>query len=92
MGTLTLNDGTVLRDSYILLSGSLFVYVQQAGMTIVELFELLCDPVKTAKIAYTQVNGETITFTGYKKLTSVRDEENGLFTAVLKEGEMDVER
>ena len=88
MGTLTLNDGTVLLNSYALLSGdSLFVYVQQEGMTFVSMCELFCDPAKTAQIVYTQVNGADVTFTGYERITSVSDEGNGLFTAVLKEGE-----
>ena len=88
MGTLTLNDGTVLLNSYALVSsGSLFVYAQADGMTFVSMCELFCDPAKTAHIVYTQVNGEDITFTGYEKITAIRDEGNGLFTAVLKEGE-----
>ena len=83
---LTLNDGTILNNSHALLSdGSLFIYVQQEGMTINSFFGLFSDPNKTVKIIYTQVNGEDITFTKYKKLMAVRDEENGLFTAVLKQ-------
>ena len=85
MGTLTLNDGTVLQNSYALLSsGILFVYVQQAEMTIADVFNLFIDPEKTSAITYTQVNGEEVTFEGYTKLTAVRDEGDGLFTAVLK--------
>ena len=84
MRTLTLNDGTVLQNSYALLSDSLFVYVQQYGITLVSFFELFCNPEKTAQIVYTQPNGENVTYTGYERLISVRDEGNGLFTAVLK--------
>lgn len=81
---LTLNDGTVLEDSSALLSGDLFLYMNGYGMQ--EIFDLLIDPEKTKKIIFTQVNGEKVTFTGYKKLIAVRDEENGLITAVLRKG------
>lgn len=81
---LKLNDGTVLEDSSAILSGDLFLYMNGYGMQ--EIFELLIDPEKTKKIIFTQVNGEKVTITGYKRLTAVRDEGNGLITAVLKKG------
>lgn len=81
---LKLNDGTVLEDSSAILSGDLFLYMNGYGMQ--EIFELLIDPEKTKKIVFTQVNGEKVTITGYKRLTAVRDEGNGLITAVLKKG------
>lgn len=84
MGTLTLNDGTVLEDSNAILSGDLFLYMNGYGLQ--EIFELLIDPEKTKKIIFTQVNGDKVTFTGYKRLIAVRDEDNGLITAVLKKG------
>lgn len=91
MGTLTLNDGTVLQSSYALLMGdSLFIYVQQEGMMLIPFFNLFCDPEKTAEIIYTEVNAEEITYRWFEKLTAVRDEGNGLFTAVLKRGEINV--
>ena len=84
MGTLTLNDGTILQNSSGLVSsGMLFVYVQQAGTTLTSFFNLFVDPDKTERIVYTQVNGEEITFLDYEKLIAVRDEGDGLFTAVL---------
>ena len=81
---LKLNDGTVLEDSSAILSGDLFLYMNGYGLQ--EIFELLIDPEKTKKIIFTQVNGDKVTFTGYKRLIAVRDEENGLITAVLKKG------
>lgn len=81
---LKLNDGTVLEDSSAILSDDLFLYMNGYGMQ--EIFELLIDPEKTKKIIFTQVNGEKVTITGYKRLTAVRDEGNGLITAVLKKG------
>ena len=87
MGTLTLNDGTILqRSSGLVSSGNLFVYVQQHGSTLTSVFNLFVDPDKTERIVYTQVNGEDITFLGYVKLIAVRDEGDGLFTAVLTKG------
>lgn len=88
MGTLTLNDGTVLQNSYALLSsGTLFVYVQEEGITIVSFFELFCDPEKTERIVCAQVNGDETEYLNYSKLIAVRDEGDGLFTAVLKREE-----
>ena len=81
---LKLNDGTVLEDSSAILSDDLFLYMNGYGMQ--EIFELLIDPEKTKKIIFTQVNGEKVTITGYKRLTAVRDEDNGLITAVMKKG------
>lgn len=91
MGTLTLNDGTVLQNSYALLSsGSLFIYDQQTGTTLTDVFTAFNDPAKTARIVCTQVNGEEITFLNYSKLIAVRDEGAGLFTAVLTRGDENV--
>lgn len=87
MGTLTLNDGTVFQNSSALVStGNLFVYIQQAGVTLTDVFNAFVDPDKTGQIVYTQVNAEEIVFTGYEKLIAVRDEGDGLFTAVLIKG------
>lgn len=81
---LKLNDGTVLEDSSALLSGDLFLYMN--GHRLQEIFDLLIDQEKAKKIVFTQANGENITFTGYKRLIAVRDEDNGLITAVLRKG------
>jgi hypothetical protein len=82
--TLKLNDGSIL-DGNALLSGDLFLYVN--GSDLQTVFSLLIDPEKTKKIVYTMINETKQTFTGYKRLIAVRDEGNGLITAVLrKEG------
>ena len=80
--TLKLNDGTVLENSSAILSSDLFVYIHDSDLQTV--FDLLIDPENTKKIIYTQVNGESVTFVGYKKLRAVTDEGNGLITAVLR--------
>lgn len=80
--TLKLNDGTVLENSSAILSSDLFLYINGSDMRTI--FDLLIDPENTKKIIYTQVNGEFVTFVGYKKLRAVTDEGNGLITAVLR--------
>lgn len=79
---LTLNDGTVLENSNALLSGDLFLYVRWLDMRTV--FNLLINPDKTAVIIYTMNNGDEIRFSGFTKLIAVRDEGNGLVTAVMR--------
>ena len=81
-GSLTLNDGTVLTGSTILeSSGQLFVYVMN-GSGIRDVFNLLIEPTKTCRITAAQ-GGETLVKEGFTKLIAVRDEGNGLITAVL---------
>ena len=82
MGTLTLNDGTVLENSSAILSGDLFLYMNGHGLQ--EVFNLLINPDNTTVIIFAQANGEEITFTDFSRLISVRDEDNGLITAVLR--------
>ena len=79
---LTMNDGTVLENASAILSGDLFVYIHDSDLQTV--FDLLIDPDNTQKIIYTQINGTSIAYVGYKKLIAVRDEGNGLITAVLR--------
>ena len=79
--TLKLNDGSIL-DGNALLSGDLFLYVNESDLQTV--FSLLIDPEKTKKIVYTMVNETKQTFTGFKRLIAVRDEGNGLITAVIR--------
>ena len=82
--SLTLNDGTVLEQSSAVESTDLFVYVNGHGMA--DVFGLLIDPEKTEKIIYTMVNGSEVTYSNYQHLIAVRDEGNGLITAVLRKG------
>ena len=81
---LTLNDGTELERSSALLSGDLFLYVQDGETDLRRLFELLIEPENTQVITYTRNNGDEVEYTGYTKLIAVRDEGNGLVTAVLR--------
>ena len=81
-GTLILNDGFALDNSSIIESyGQLYVYIRN-GSTIRTVFDLLIDPNKTARIEETQP-GQTTVKEGFTRLIAVRDEGNGLITAVL---------
>ena len=79
--SLTLSDGTVFNNSYAVLSGSLLLYIK--GQNLRTVFDALIEPENTDRIVYTQNNGATINFDGFTKLVAVRDEGNGLTTAVL---------
>lgn len=82
MRTLTLNDGTILENSYVLMvDGSLFVYTNN-GYNIKYVFDILYNPVATEHV--TAFDVVETTYEGYTKLVAVRDEGNGFITAVLK--------
>ena len=85
MEKLTMNDGTVVENSSALLSDDLFLYIN--GKTFGGVYTLLSESRRTRKITYTQNNGEHIQYSGYTHLTAVREEGNGLVTAVLRKGE-----
>ena len=83
MEKLRLNDGTELENaSAILIEPDLFLYVNKT--TLGAVFYQLCESRKTRKITYTQNNGEKVNYEGYTKLKALRDEEDGLVTAVLR--------
>ena len=85
--SLTFSNKQVLEHSSALKSGDLFLYLR--GIDLRGAFELLIEPENTARILYTQLNGDMVLFDGYTKLTAVRDEGEGLITAVLEKGETD---
>lgn len=81
-GTLTLNDGTILGHSWVVENtGNLFVYVMN-GCDLLEVCSLFFVPEKTSRILATQ-NGVTMEKAGFTRLVAVRDEGNGLITAML---------
>lgn len=81
-GTLALNDGTILDHSWVVENtGNLFVYVMN-GCDLREVCNLFFDPEKTSRILATQ-NGVTTEIVGFARLAAVRDEGNGLITAML---------
>ena len=86
MNQLTLSDGTVLENSTAHEDngiGTLFIYVE-TGYTMKEIFDLLYDSEKSKKIVFDRIDGQSVTFRGYKHLIDVRDEGNGMITAALK--------
>lgn len=82
---LTFKNGFILENSSAIMSGSLFLYMR--GISIRKACDLLVEPLNTAEIVYTQMNGNIVVYTGFTKLTAVRDEGGGLITAVLDKGE-----
>lgn len=85
---LTLNDGTVFQNSYAMISSRLLmVYIQDGVSDLRTVFDALIDPEKTAVISSVDYAGKETVFRGYTKLVAVRDEGNGLITAVLDKPE-----
>lgn len=81
---LKLNNGTVFNNSYAIFSSPyLLMYISNGG-NLQDVFDLLIVPENTEQIIYTQNNGNAITYTGFDKLICVRDEENGMITAMLR--------
>lgn len=76
-----LNDGTEFDYSSAILSGDLFLYLR--GKTMTEVFNKLDVPQNTSSIQYVQMNGNIVTYEGFVKLIAVRDEGNGLISAVM---------
>lgn len=81
---LRLTDGTELTGNAIK-SGDLFLYIY--GLEIQEVFAMLIDREKVRRVVYIQVDGTETAFNGYIRLIAVRDEGDGLITAVLRKGE-----
>ena len=81
---LTLNDGKVFENSHAIEIGNdLFVYVQDGISDIRAVFENLIDAKKTSNIEYEDYGEHVTLFNGFSRLIAVRDEGNGLITAVL---------
>ena len=86
MQKLTLNDETVLENSYVIEdeeSRTLFLYTQNE-YTLKDVFDNLYDQEKAKKIVMSNDDDVVHTFKGYKRLIAVRDEGRGMVTAVLK--------
>ena len=83
MEKLTLENGAELENSSAILSGDLFLYARN-GDGIRDVFLLLIEPENTETITYTMVNGEDRVFEGFTRLIAVRDEGDGLITAVMR--------
>lgn len=85
---MTLTDGTVFQNSYAMISSRLLmVYIQDEVSDLRTVFDALIDPEKTEVISSVDYTGQETVFRGYTKLIAVRDEGNGLITAVLDKPE-----
>ena len=82
MEKLTLNDGTVLENSHAFSNVDLFLYIQ--GSNLKSMFGLLIFPENTKRIRYDAGGGEPVVFKGYTKMIAIRDEDQGLITAVMR--------
>lgn len=81
MKSITLNDGTVLQDAYLIADRfTLFLYFPGAGMR--EIFDLMMDPEKTAVITATD-GPTTEEYTRFTKLKAISDE-GRLISAVME--------
>ena len=65
----------------VVITDRLFLYMYETDLRTV--FNALIEPENTATIIYKRINDTETTYEGYTKLVSVRDEGNGLITAVL---------
>ena len=83
---LILNDGSSFLNSNAIESlGNLYIYVRDGTSGIRDVFEAFIDPEKTAHIVH-EYYGSTVEFDGYTELIAVRNEGNGLITAMLGKG------
>ena len=83
--TLTLNDGTIIMESHILVvNQDVFLYINN-GMRLAEAFELLNDPEKT-KVIIADQYGEKTVYRGYNHLYAIKEEIDTLLTACIKKG------
>ena len=85
MEKLRFADGTEVNESRLIQDRDLFLYMKDVSFK--SAFKLITDTKKTKRIIYLDNGGGSTTFTGYTKPVALRDEGNGLTTAVLsKEG------
>lgn len=80
---LILNDGTVLKDSYVIQSGNTLYLYCYAEIAFGDLFAVLNDPEKAKKITMQQ-SGEKTVFRGFKELFCVRKEDGNFISAGLR--------
>ena len=79
---LRLEDGTEIAGRALKSDGRLFLYAYGID-TLRAWFGLVDDAEKTAQITYVMLGGEEKTYAGFTRLIAVRDEGDGLLTAVL---------
>ena len=83
METLTLNDGTVLNNSYAAETmDNLFLYIRN-GMTMMQVFILIMDTSKIETIKYT-AGDATVEYGGYTVVQGITMEHGGMISVVLR--------
>jgi len=82
MQKLTLNDGTVLENSHVILNGStLWFYL--TGITFTETFNVMNDASRTETITADSF-GDVTAYEGFTDLFCLRREDDGMITGGLK--------
>ena len=78
--TITLADGTVLNGHARRILDGLWIFMDESSdLGYMELVQIFVNPEKTSQI-YNHVSAdETITYTGYTRLTSINADDNGKF-------------
>ena len=80
---LTLNDGTVLDNSYAIENGGVLWLYVYAPLTMAQVFGMLNDPEKTAQIAAYRF-GLTTEHEGFRELFCIQKENGGFISAGLR--------
>ena len=82
--SLTFSDGTELDKSSVHEGNNdLFVHVGDESKTLIDVFQILSDPKKTAMIIYNYWKTE-LTFEGYTELTALSKEGKEIFAKLTK--------
>lgn len=83
---ITLADGTVIQNAYaMLVDGNLFIYINDTGADIGQIFDLLRNAKKTKRIR-SQAFGDDVTYQKYTKIYFIREEDNGFINAGMRKG------
>jgi len=86
MQTLTLNDGTVLEDSYAAESlDCLFLYIGN-NMNIIQVMMLMVDQDKISRIVYKAGEANQTEYMNYTTVSSISAEHGGMISVVLRRG------
>jgi hypothetical protein len=82
--TLTLNDGTILKNSHAMpLGEGLYFYLGDSELTMQEALRLFTDPSNVEKIVYTS-GKVSIEYDGYTEIDTIRNEKVAITGILVK--------
>ena len=82
--SLTLNDGTILKNSHAMpLGEGLYFYLGDSELTMQEALRLFVDPSNVEKIVYTS-GKVSIEYNGYTQIDSIRNEKTAITGILVK--------